>query len=704
MPTPNTNSVTQPCCSSCWHGQDRACPDLVACLTEGPTCHEDDACKKSRADKLALLRREQVTRPVVFVGAGTCGLAAGAHKTLAAIKQFLSETGREADIVEVGCIGLCASEPMVDVQLPGKARVSFGPVTGDNAAGLMEKVFAGTIPSENLLGQFRTPGQTPWANVPFLDEHPFFAPQTRWVLAECGIIDPSSIDEYIAQGGYRAFAKALRSMTPNDLCTTVEASGLRGRGGGGFPTGKKWRFALNTESEQKYLVCNADEGDPGAFMDRAVIEGCPHKLLEGLAIAAYAIGATKAYIYIRAEYPLAIERLKEAIAQAKAYGLLGQNILDSGFNLTIYIKMGAGAFVCGEETALIHSIEGKRGMPRPRPPFPAVRGLFGKPTVINNVETLANVPPIVARGAEWFSSIGTATSKGTKVFALSGKVVRTGLVEVAMGTTLRKVIFDIGGGIPHNKAYKAVQIGGPSGGCIPTQHLDIEIDYETLRGVGAMMGSGGLVVMDEGTCMVDVAKFFMDFIQRESCGKCIPCREGTLRMLEILQRITQGRRSEKGNAALERFMGVMYLNRLAEVIKDTSLCGLGQTAPNPVLATLRWFRDEYEAHIYERRCPAGVCPELRAFSIDGEKCTGCGRCRTKCPTGAIVGWPKSAHYIVADKCIGCGACADVCNVSAVILAGPEDEMDRADSGSVRGLFAPGVFDTWSRGKGVLKGE
>jgi NADH:ubiquinone oxidoreductase subunit F (NADH-binding) len=389
--------------------------------------------------------------------------------------------------------------------------------------------------------------------------------------------------------------------------------------------------------------------------------------VEGLALAGYAIGATVAYVYLRAEYPLAIARLKEAIDQAKQYGLLGQNILDSGFSLEMKIKMGAGAFVCGEETALIHSIEGKRGMPRPRPPFPAVKGLFDKPTCINNVETLANLPPILSAGPDWFRSVGTETSKGTKVFALSGKVERTGLVEVAMGTTLRQIVFDIGGGIPGGKAYKAVQIGGPSGGCIPTEHLDIDIDYESLKRVGAMMGSGGLVVMDEDTCMVDVAKFFMDFIQRESCGKCIPCREGTRRMLEILQRITSNRSKEKANDALERFQGVMYLDRLAEVIKDTSLCGLGQTAPNPVLSTLRWFRDEYEAHVYERKCPAGACKDLVEYSIDTEKCVGCTACSRKCPVGAIMGSPKSPHYIIPDKCIGCGACYDTCRFDAVLI-------------------------------------
>jgi NADH:ubiquinone oxidoreductase subunit F (NADH-binding) len=631
-------------------------------------CHHDDACRALRSQSTSLLRREVLDKPVIFVGAGTCGMGAGAGKTLKAVHQYLSEKGVDAQVVEVGCIGLCTSEPIVDVQLPGKARVSFGSVTGDKVSALLDNALAGKMEYDNILWQMRPPANAAiqaWPGIVFMEEHSFMAPQTRWVLANCGIIDPSSIDEYIARGGYKAYAQAIRGTTRQELCDLIEQSGLRGRGGGGFTAGTKWKFALKTPGEQKYLICNADEGDPGAFMDRAVVEGDPHRLLEGIAIAAYGIGATKAVVYIRAEYPLAIRRLIAAIAQAKSYGLLGHNVLDSGFNLDIAIKQGAGAFVCGEETALIASIEGRRGMPRPRPPFPAISGLFGKPTVINNVETLANLPDIVGRGAAWFSAVGTPTSKGTKVFALSGKVTRTGLVEVAMGTKLRQIIFDIGGGPPNGKKYKAVQIGGPSGGCIPTEHLDIKIDYESLKTVGAMMGSGGLVVMDEDTCMVDVAKYFMDFIQRESCGKCIPCREGTRRMLEILQRITRGRGSEKGFDALERFQGVMYLNRLATVIKDTSLCGLGQTAPNPVLSTLRWFRNEYEAHIYERQCPAGVCKELLNYRIDPALCKGCTLCAKKCPAGAIMGSVKSVHYIVPDKCIGCGTCVETCKFKAV---------------------------------------
>lgn len=615
--------------------------------------------------RLKELRRDCLTRPAVFVGAGTCGLGAGAAGALAAVGDYLDDREIEADVIEVGCVGLCSAEPLLEVQLPGRTRLVFRNVTEEKVAGILDAVLDGRVPSDSVLGQHSHPDQEPWEGVTRLDEHPFFAPQTRWVLANCGMIDPGSIDEYIARGGYAGLVRVLKEMSPEEVCNTVESAGLRGRGGGGFPTGRKWQFARSATAEQKYLICNADEGDPGAFMDRAVIEGDPHRLVEGMAIAAYAIGASKAYIYIRAEYPLAIRRLRQAIEQAREYGLIGDHILGGDFSLQMVIKMGAGAFVCGEETALIHSIEGRRGMPRPRPPFPAVQGLFQKPTIINNVETLSNVPTLIRLGADGFSAVGTETSKGTKVFALSGNVARTGLVEVAMGTTMRSVVFDIGGGIPGDKAYKAVQIGGPSGGCIPKQHLDIQVDFESLKTVGAMMGSGGLVVMDEGTCMVDLAKFFMDFIQRESCGKCIPCREGTRRMLETLEMLTRGRKREEPLDALDRFMSVTELERLAGTIRSTSLCGLGQTAANPVLSTLRWFRSEYEAHLYERKCPAKACAELVVFKIDEELCNGCTACVRKCPVDAIYGTKKHPHYIDAEKCIGCGSCLDTCRFDAI---------------------------------------
>jgi len=587
-------------------------------------------------EQISLLRNDVVEEPVIFVGAGTCGLGAGAGKTLEAVNKYLSEKNIKAKVIETGCIGLCAVEPIVDIQLPQYNRISFQNITEDKVEALLDGIFQLEVEEDHLLGQFRTPNAKAWNGKRFLDEHPFFGPQKRLVLKNCGIIDPVNIAEYIARGGYKSYIKAINIHTPVDICDIIEKSGLRGRGGGGFSTGRKWKFANVEKSDQKYLVCNADEGDPGAFMDRAVIEGDPHRLIEGMAIGAYGIGATKAYIYIRAEYPLAIERLEIAIEQAKEFGLIGNNIFGTGVDFDIKIKKGAGAFVCGEETALMHSIEGKRGMPRPRPPFPTTSGLFEKPTVINNVETFANVSEILANGAEWFASTGTQNSKGTKVFALSGKIALAGLVEIPMGTTVREIIFNIAGGILNNRKFKSVQIGGPSGGCITEQNLDIQIDYESLLEVGAMMGSGGLVVMDEDTCMVDVAKFFLGFIQKESCGKCIPCREGTKRMLEILESITRNRKGESETDALIRFQGIQNLQTLSKVIKDTSLCGLGQTAPNPFLSTMKWFKDEYEAHIYDRRCPAGTCKELVGVT-----------CQNSCPVGTEA-WRYVAEIAKGD--------------------------------------------------------
>ncbi|MEK7414147.1 MAG: NADH-quinone oxidoreductase subunit NuoF [Planctomycetota bacterium] len=602
--------------------------------------------------------------PLICVGAGSCGLGAGAGQTLAAIHAHLKERNQLAEVVQVGCIGLCVAEPLVDIQLPGRNRVSFQKVTADQVPALLDAVLANALPaSERILGQFRN-NQSAWDGVPFLDEHPFFAPQTRWVLANCGILQPEAIEEYLAYGGYRGFAKALSDHTPEQVCDLVEHSGLRGRGGAGFPAGSKWKFARQTPADVKYLICNADEGDPGAFMNRALMEGDPHRLVEGMLIAGYAIGATKSFVYVRAEKPLAGQRIRQAIQQARAYGLVGNNLLGSNFSFDIEIRMGAGAFVCGEETALINSIEGKRGMPRPRPPFPAVQGVYGKPTVINNVETLSNLPLIIERGAEFFRSIGSDVSKGTKIFALSGKVARTGLVEVAIGTSVRRVVLEIGGGCADGKAFKAVQMGGPSGGCIPLSQLDTPIDYATLSAIGAIMGSGGMVVMDEDTCMVDVAKFFMDFIQRESCGKCTPCREGTRRMLEFLQAITRKPRLSNRDV-LPRAQVMPYLTRLAGAVRDTSLCGLGQTAPNPVLSTMRWFADEYQAHVVDHTCPAGVCRELLTYHISELNCKGCTICAKKCPVHAISGDPKKFHFIDQNACIGCGACLDVCTFSAV---------------------------------------
>jgi NADH:ubiquinone oxidoreductase subunit F (NADH-binding)/Pyruvate/2-oxoacid:ferredoxin oxidoreductase delta subunit len=638
-------------------------------ITNVLKCSDITNQKPEVLQSLRLMRKEENLQPVIFVGAGTCGLGAGANETMKKANEWLKAREIKAEVIPVGCIGLCSSEPLLDVKLPGMKRISFEKVTGNKVAELLEQVFEKKLPNHPVLGQFgEQQDQKDWQGTPNLNDHFFFKPQQRIVLENCGISDPVSIKEYIARSGYKAYLNTIKVLSPSELCDLVEKSGLRGRGGGGFPTGKKWKFALNTQADQKYLICNADEGDPGAFMDRAVIEGDPHKLLEGMALAAFAIGATKAYVYIRAEYPLAIERLVIAIQQAKDYGLIGDNIFDSGINLDIVIKKGAGAFVCGEETALIHSIEGKRGMPRPRPPFPAVSGLFGKPTIINNVESLANLSTIVSKGADWFSAMGTENSKGTKVFALSGKISLTGLIEIPMGTTIRDIIYKIAGGIPNGKKFKAVQMGGPSGGCVTEDNLDIPVEYESLVKVGAMMGSGGMVVMDEDTCMVDVAKFFMDFIQRESCGKCIPCREGTRRMLEILESITSKPKNREIHEPLARFKGVMQLESLGKVIRDTSLCGLGQTAPNPVLSTLSWFREEYEEHVFDKKCSAGVCTNLRDYSIDVEKCTGCTICAKKCPTNAIIGARKQAHFIIAEKCISCGACEEACKFDAILVS------------------------------------
>lgn len=653
------------CCNECWHSAETPCNQFITCCTEGPLCHHHSECSEEFRSFNRKLTYKEHDIPVIFIGMGTCGLASGARKVEEAIKEELEKLGIQAHIEPTGCIGICAKEVIVDIKLPGEDRVSYCEITPKIVPKLIQRaIIEKGILQEKLIGTHGKGSD----NVPNLNDDPFFKYQMKVVLENCGIVNPDSIDAYIAYGGFKALDKVLRLMKPEAVIREVLSSGLRGRGGAGFPTGRKWELALKNKSSDKYIICNADEGDPGAFMDRSVLESDPFRVIEGMLIAAYAIEANHGYIYCRAEYPLAIERLENSIAAMKAYGLLGKNILGSGFSFDLKVKKGAGAFVCGEETALIASIEGKRGMPKPRPPFPAQSGLFGKPTIINNVETLANIYNIIARGAEWFSSIGTASSKGTKVFALSGKIKNSGLVEVPMGVTLEDVVFKIGGGIPDNKLFKAVQIGGPSGGCLPDSVIKTEVDYESLKSVGAMMGSGGFVVMDEDTCMVDVARFFLTFIQNESCGKCVPCREGTKRMLEIIERIPVSYKNTKNKLdQLQRFKGVVHLQRLADVIRDTSLCGLGQSAPNPVLSGLRYFKDEYEAHLFDRKCPAGVCKELLTYTIDNNICSGCGLCLRKCPNEAIIGEKGQAHYIVEDKCIKCGMCIETCRFKAIAI-------------------------------------
>jgi NADH:ubiquinone oxidoreductase subunit F (NADH-binding) len=619
----------------------------------------------STRDKIDQLCRKQLSKPVIYIGAGTCGLAAGAGEALEAVTEYLEANQLDAEIVQVGCIGLCSSEPLMDFQMPGKARVSFQKVTPAVVPVILNECFHAQLSGYHILGQIYDESHEIWDDVPIIQELPFFKKQTRILLDNYGMIDPSSLKEYLAHDGYQSFVKTIFYYTPEDVCEMIEKSGLRGRGGGGFNTGKKWKSVRTVGSDQKYLICNADESDPGAYMDRSLIEGNPHRIVEGIAISAYAIGATKAYIYIRSEYALAVERLKLAINQAKEAGFLGENIQHSGFRLQIFLREGPGAFVCGEETALLKSLEGRRGMPRSKPPFPTEKGLFGKPTAINNVETLANIPVIMKNGPNWFASIGSKDSHGTKLFALTGDNINTGLIEVPFGITLEEIIFEIGGGLKEHKKLKAIQIGGPSGSLIPEHHIDIKIDYQSFEEQNLIMGSGGFVVMDQSACIVDIVKYFIHFLQNESCGKCIPCREGTNRMYEILKAITRRPGDTQGHQPLLRFKGVLQLENLAEVIKETSLCGLGKTASNPVLSALKWFREEFEEHIYERKCRANVCRDLRTYIISAERCTGCTICLKKCPEDAITGSVREVHTIIQSKCTSCGICYDSCRFSAI---------------------------------------
>ena len=591
-------------------------------------------------------------RSHVLVCGGTGCTSSGSQRIVDALENEIKAQGLETEVqvVKTGCFGLCALGPIMIVYPEG---TFYSMVKEEDIPEIVsEHLLKGRIVSRLVYEE-----TVEEAGIKSLNETDFYKKQHRIALRNCGVINPENIDEYIGTDGYQALGKALTEMTPDEVIQTLLDSGLRGRGGGGFPTGLKWKLAKGNDADQKYVCCNADEGDPGAFMDRSILEGDPHVIIEAMAIAGYAIGATQGYVYIRAEYPIAVQRLQAAIDQAREYGLLGKNIFGTDFCFDMELRLGAGAFVCGEETALMTSIEGRRGEPRPRPPFPAVKGLFGKPTILNNVETYANVPRIILNGADWFKSMGTEKSKGTKVFALGGKIHNTGLVEIPMGTTLREVVEEIGGGIPNGKKFKAAQTGGPSGGCIPAEHFDIPIDYDNLIAIGSMMGSGGLIVMDEDTCMVDIAKFFLEFTVDESCGKCTPCRVGTKRLLEMLTKIT------KGQATLE---DIDKMEELCYYIKDNSLCGLGQTAPNPVLSTLKFFRDEYVAHVVDKKCPAGVCKDLLSYRIIEDKCKGCTACARKCPVGAISGAVKTPHVIDTDKCIKCGACIETCKFAAIV--------------------------------------
>ena len=595
-------------------------------------------------------------RSHVLICGGTGCTSSGSKVLMSTFEEELKKQGLEDEIkiVQTGCFGLCALGPVVIVYPEG---TFYSHVKKEDVAEIVEEhLLKGRLVDRLVYKDVAEEVKDAAVRHVSLNDTNFYKTQKRVALRNCGLINPENIDEYIAMDGYAALGKVLTEMTPEQVIQEVKDSGLRGRGGGGFPTGLKWSFTAANAADQKYVVCNADEGDPGAFMDRSVLEGDPHCIVEAMTICGYATGATEGYVSVRAEYPIAVKRLQIAIDEAREYGLLGKNIFDSGFDFDLHIRLGAGAFVCGEETALMTSIEGNRGEPRPRPPYPAVKGLFGKPTTENNVETFANIPQIILKGAKWFASMGTERSKGTKVFALGGKIVNTGLVEIPMGTTLREIIEDIGGGVPHGKKFKAAQTGGPSGGCIPASLIDTEIDYDNLTAIGCMMGSGGLIVMDEDNCMVDIAKFFLNFTVDESCGKCAPCRIGTKRMMELLEKITDGK------GTLE---DIDRLEELAYYIKENSLCGLGQTAPNPVLATLKFFRDEYVAHVVDKRCPAGVCKKLLNFSIDPEKCKGCTLCARKCPVGAISGTVKNPHTIDTTKCIKCGACMDNCKFGAI---------------------------------------
>ncbi len=641
--------------------------DLKKFLIEKVLKSGSDSLPADTEKVLQQIRREKPAKPVIYISSGTGSIIAGSEKTFSAVVNYITDNEPGTVVVRVGCSGPSNFEPLVCIQLPGKNKLFFRNITGEKVESLLNGVLHNDINKDDIAGQQGGRGFESWAGIPFMEELPFFRYQKRVVLENCGCYDPENIEEYIARGGYRAYVKTISHYTYDEVCSIIEKSGLRGRSGGGYLTGLKWKQALNSGSNVRYLVCNAKESDPGAFTDRVILESDPHRLIEGIAIAAYAIGASTAIVFFRQGSEHAYKRLLKAIDAAREYGLTGHNILASGYNLDILIRKEPGAFVCGEETALISTLEGRRGMPQIKPPYPATSGLFGKPTVINNVETLMNIPLIMQNGPEWFRGTGTEKSPGTKVLAIAGKGRMSGVVEVEMGTTVRSVLENIADGIKEGKGLKAVQLGGAVGSFITADNLDLKFDYEIMKEHGIGMGAGGFVIIDENTCMVDLVRFYMEFVRNESCGKCIPCREGTSRMLEILDSVIKKPLSEDSGTTLERFKGVMQLETIASVMKDTSLCGLGQTAPDPFLSALKNFREEFEEHIFDRKCRANICRGLRTFIIDVDKCTGCTACASKCPVNAIYGTRLQPFFIVDEKCIGCGICYDICKFSAITV-------------------------------------
>jgi len=641
--------------------------DLKTFLIEKVLLFESDTLSPETEKVLQQVRRDRTDVPVIHVSSNTSSIIAGSDKTYNALKSYVEENNPGSVVIRVGCTGPANFEPVVCIQMPGKNRLFFRNINEEKVEPLLNGVFHNDINADDLLGQEGSKGFELWPGISFMHDLPFFARQKRIILGNCGCYDPENIEEYIARGGYRTFVKTIRHYTYEEVCDIIERSGLRGRSGGGYPTGLKWKQALKTSANARYLICNAKESDPGSFSDRTILESDPHHLIEGMAIAAYAIGASNAILYLKSGSDHARNRVQKAINLAREYGIIGHNIYSSGYNLDITIKIEPGAFVCGEETALINSLEGKRGMPRLKPPYPTTWGLSGKPTVINNVETIMNVPLIMQNGPEWFRSIGTEKSPGTKVFAITGRGRMSGVVEVEMGTTLKSILEDIVDGIKDGKELKAIQLGGASGSFITPEDLETPVDFEAMKQKGFGMGAGGFVVVDETSCMVDLVRFYMEFIRNESCGKCIPCREGTGRMLEILESVIKKPANEDSGTTLERFKGVMQLETISAVMKDTSLCGLGQTAPNPFVSALKNFREEFEEHIFDRKCRANVCRGLRTFSINVDKCTGCTICAGKCPVNAIYGTRLQPFFIVEDKCTGCGICFDVCKFSAVIV-------------------------------------